>query len=144
MAKKVGDLENGKEIEEKKKGRLAYDSAELKKVNAKAVNEDGLLTVAPPDYHHRKNLPLKKEAFATEAVYIRYQSMIASQKAEFYVTKSSELTGKADRLEKFGSEVARKAATKLARAKTQMATLRQQLIDTGMSEAELDALIEDM
>ena len=144
---KVGDLAKGTEAQaevKKEKGRQDYSTAELVKTNAAAIDENGLLTVAPSDFNHRKHKPLKKEAFSSEAVYLRYQSLIAGQKSEFYATKSTELTGKADRLEKFGSEAARKAATKLQRAKKQMVTIRQQLIDSGMAEEEIDNLIKDM
>ncbi len=142
MTKKVGDLE--KQVEEKKKGRQDYDSTTLVAENAEAVNADGLLTIAPSDFHFRKHKPLRKEAFASESIYLKHQSLIATQKAEFFATKASELAGKAERLEKFGSEAARKTASKLAKAKAQMATLRQQLIDTGMAAKEIDALIENM
>ena len=140
---KVGSLneENQKEVV---KGRQDYSSAELVVANPEAVDPNGLLSVCPDDFNCRKNNPLKKEAFVSEAIYIRYQSLVASQRAEFYAKKSGELTAKADRLEKFGSEAARKAAGKLARAKTQMATLRKQLLDSGMGEEELDALIKNM
>lgn len=143
MAKKVGDLDN-QEQEEKKKGRQDFDVLAFGKEHDGAVDGEGLLTIAPSAYHYRTNKPLKKEQFASESIYIKYQSLIATQKAEFFAQKASELTGKAERLEKFGSEVARKAAGKLARAKAQMATLRQQLIDTGMAAEEIDALIENM
>ena len=144
MAKKVGDLKNDGTTEEKVKGRQDYSSTELVKTNAAAVDADGLLTVAPPDFSIKKNKPLKKEAFATEATYIRHTANVAAQRAEFFAAKSGELVAKADRLEKFGSEAARKAASKLAKAKTQMGVLRKQLLDGGMDETELDALIANM
>lgn len=143
MAKKVGDLKK-ENTEEKVKGRQDYSSANLVAANPAAVDADGLLTVGPDDYDYRTNKPLKKEAFASESIYLRYLSIVASQKASFFAKKSGELAGKADRLEKFGSEAARKAAGKLARAKAQMATLREQLLASGMGEAELDALIATM
>ena len=141
MAKKVGQM---KKEEKEEKGRKIYDSAALVAENPKAVDADGLLTIAPTDYDSRKMAPLKKEHFVSEAVYNRYQALVASQRSEFYAQRSAELNGKADRLEKFGSEVARKAAGKLARAKQQMVTLRAQLLETGMDEKELDSLIENM
>ena len=143
MAKKVGDLKKT-EVEVKEKGRTDYDNAALIAANPEAVNADGLLTIAPTDYNYRKTNPMKKEQFLSESVYLRYQALVAQQKAEFFAQKSFELVGKADRLEKFGSESTRKAATKLARAKQQMTVLRQQLLDSGMSETELDSLIQNM
>ena len=141
MAKKVGSLKKEEKVE---KGPKNYDSAELVASNPDAVDADGLLKIAPPDYNCRKNTPMKKEQFATEAIYNRYQALVAAQRAEFYAKRSTELNGKADRLEKFGSEAARKAAGKLARAKQQMAVLRTQLLESGMGEEELDSLIENM
>jgi len=143
MAKKVGALKKGEE-EVKEKGRKDYDSAALVASNPEAVDADGLLTIAPTDYNHRKNTPMKKEQFSSESVYNRYQALIATQKSEFYAQKAAELMGKADRLEKFGSEAARKVATKLARAKQQMVVLRAQLLESGMGEEELDSLIKNM
>ena len=140
---KVGDLEK-QETEKKKKGRQDYDVAGFGAANDGAVDAEGLLTISPPDFHYRKFNPLKKEAFASEATYVLHQAMLASQKSEFFALKAQELTGKAERLAKFGSEVARKAAGKLAKAKAQMAKIRQQLIDTGMSAEEIDGLIENM
>lgn len=142
MVEHVGDLNEA--TEEKKKGRQPYDTTELKASNKNAINADGLLMIAPAGFNFRLHETMKKEDFATESVYLRYQSLVASSKAEFFAEKSAELTGKADRLEKFGSESARKAATKLARAKKTMSDLRAQLVESGMSEEELDALIEDM
>jgi len=144
MGQKVGDLEKAAKKGKKEKGRQEFDVPGFGGANANTVNDDGLLLVAPSDFHFRKHKPLKKEAFATEAIYIKHQSMLATQKAEFFAQKASELAGKAERLEKFGSEAARKAASKLAKAKLQMANLRQQLIDTGMDADEIDALIENM
>lgn len=142
---KVGDInKNEAEAEEKPKGRQPYDLEALVAENAKAVDSDGMLTIVPEDYDSRKHIPLKKEDFTNEATFIRYQSLVAGQRAEFYAQRSSELAGKADRLEKFGSESARKTASKLARAKQSMAKLRTQLLESGMSEEELDALISDM
>ena len=148
MAKKVGDLkDNGKgtgtgtgKCKVKKSSRSVYDTTLL----AGATNEEGLLILAPEDFNSRKHFPLKKEQFVSESVYLKYQSLVASQKAEFYAQKAKELAGKAERLEKFGSDAARKAAEKLVRAKKQMAILRKQLEDSGMSSEELDALIETM
>ncbi len=141
MGKKVGQLEKKKE---KVKGRQDFDLAALKKADAKAVNAEGLLTVSPATFNYRTNKPLGKAAFASESVFIKYQSLVATQKSEFFAQKASELSGKADRIEKFGSESSRKAASKLAKAKTQMAKLRAQLIESGMDEKDLDALIEKM
>ncbi len=140
---KVGDL-NKVVAKEKPKGRQEYNSDALVATNPEAKNMDGLLTIVPTDYDSRKHKPLKKTDFATEAVFIRQQAFVAAQRAEWFAQRSAELVGKADRLEKFGSESARKTATRLARAKYQMADLRKQLLATGMAEAELDDLIANM
>lgn len=141
---KVGDLAAEQQTEKKQKGRQDFDVLAYQAKNTEAVNAEGLLVVAPTTYHYQKNLPLKKEQFSSESIYLKYQALVAAQKAEFYAQKSSELTGKAERLEKFGSEAARKTAAKLSRAKEQMGKLRLQLLESGMPEAELDDLIKNM
>jgi hypothetical protein len=143
MAKKVGQLE-GTEEAEVEKGRHEYDVAAQQGRDAASVDGDGLLTVVPDQFNWRKNVPMKKEQFATEATFIKYQGLVAKQKADFYLEKSNELIGRADRLEKFGSEVARKAANKLVKAKDQIKKLREQLLATGMSEDDLNTLVAGM
>lgn len=144
MAKKVGQLKKSDE-EEVVKGRQDFNIDAFKKRNAAAVDEEGCLVIIPDDkFNWRKNNPLKKEQFASEGVFIQYQGLVSQQKSEFYAAKAKELYGKAERLLKFGSEKARKAANKLVKAKDQIKKLREQLLATGMQEAELDALIAGM
>jgi hypothetical protein len=144
MVKKVGDLKNQTETEPEQKGRQDFDIKAFGKENKDAVDKDGLLAVAPPTYNYRKHKPMKKEQFATEALYIELQALICGQKAEFFTQRGKELASKAERLKKFGSEKARRAAAKLAKAKDTIKTLREQLLATGMDENELDDIIENM
>ena len=141
--KKVGDLGKG-EAEPEPKGRQDFNVKAYGKENAGTVDKDGLITVSPPAYSYRKNTPLKKEQFSSEAIYIQFQAMTCEQKAEWFAQRAKELSNKAERLLKFGSEKARRAANKLAKAKEQIKTLREQLLATGMDETELDDLIENM
>lgn len=140
---KVGTL-NEEQVEEVKKGRQDFDVEAYGATNEGAVDADGLMAIAPGDYSYRKHNTLKKDVFTTEAIFMRHQANVAAERAEFYATRSAELVGKADRLEKFGSETARKQAGKLERAKKQMDTIRQQLIDGGMAPEEIDSLIANM
>ena len=146
MAKKVGQLkaEETKQEEEKVKGRQPFDVEAYGKANAGAVDADGLLTVVPTTFAFRKNVPMKKEQFASEVIYIKYQSLVAGQKAKFFGEKAKELAGKAERLEKFGSEKARRAASKIQKAKNTITELREQLLASGMDAADLDNLIANM
>lgn len=139
----VGEVAEVDESEEKTSGRQIFDVVAYGEENEGTVDSDGLLLAVPTTYNSRKNKPLKKEAFASEATYIRYQATVAEQRSDFYAAKAVELASKAMRIEKFGSEAARKTANKLAKAKAQMAKLRATLLET-MDESELDAIFESM
>lgn len=140
----VGEVAEESEAKEKTSGRQVFDIAAYGKEVADTVDVDGLLLSVPKTYKERKNKPLKKDDFASEATYIHYQSLVFGQKAEYYATKSAEFENKAIRIEKFGSESARKTANKLAKAKAQMVKLTQTLLDTGMDQKELDDILAGM
>lgn len=150
MAKKVGDLGAGasgsiaKPTKEQKKAAKAFDIKAYGKEAEGNVNGDDEILIVPVAFNQRKNTPMKKADFASEAVFVKYQAMVAQQKSEFYAERSKELAGKADRLERFGSDDQRRKAKKLERAHEQMKVIRQQLIDGGMSEAEIDEIIATM
>ena len=147
MAKKVGDLKAGAAGTagtDKEPVSRIFDIKAFGVVTEGALDDNGLLTVAPTTFNHRKNKGLKKGDFDKEATFLEYQAMVCHQKAAFYTARGNEISAKAERLAKFGSDSARRAAGKLARAKEQMAKLRQQLLDSGMDEAELNDLIDKM
>lgn len=153
MAKKVGDLSKGASPDASTSGKLTKEQRKAaRKFDIKAygkeaegnVNADGEILIVPGSFNHRKNNPLKKADFASEAIFVKYQGLISQQKSDFYAERATELVAKAERLEKFGSDDARKQAGKLQRAVDQIAVIRQQLIDGGMDEAEVDGLIKDM
>jgi Uri superfamily endonuclease len=144
---KVGEMPDTESVDEKKKekGRAIFDIAAYGTEVADSVDADGCLTVVPTTFNIRKNKPMKKEHFATEALYIRYQAAVATQKAEHEVAKAADLIAKAERVEKFGSDESRKTANKLAKAVKSMATLRAKLIEDGDMTAEaVDDLIKNM
>lgn len=152
----VGEVGEVEAAEEKKSGRQPFDVIAYGEAVPNSVDADGLFLVVPTDvvdgegkvavvgYSERKNKPLKKENFASEATFVHYQALVAMQKSEFFAAKAIDLKSRATRIEKFGSEDARKAAHKLDKAKKQMDKLKQQLLDTGMSPEDLEAILADM
>ena len=154
VSNKVGDVAEVEGTKEKKSGRQPFDVVAFGAAIENAVDGDGLLTIVPDTvfaedgvtvtvagYDERKNKPLKKENFLTEAVYTRYCAMVSNQKSEWHAAKAVDLLAKAKRIEQFGSEDARKAANKLAKAQKQMIKLRATLKATGMTDEQLDDIL---
>ena len=149
----VGEVAEVKDATEKKSsGREPLDIAgyvlaqceERGVAKEEIIDADGFLLEVPVTYNERKHKPMKKDDFASEAIFIRWQAEQARQRADFYSAKAVDLDAKATRVEKFGSEAARKAANKLDKAMKQMEKLREQLLATGMDEAELDSIMASM
>lgn len=168
MAEKVGQRKNGKGEEKKEdKGKKPFPikgfkammpvldaegkaTEELKLQNA--VNDDGQLLAVPVEIPGKndgdapiqigfsvgKHESLKKEHFANIVVFLKYQAMVARQKADKLIKLAEEKEKKADKLEKFGDDALRKKANRLQRMREQIAKLEAQLTADGVNLEDID------
>jgi len=149
MAKKVGQ----KEQKDVKKGGIDFPVKAAKFIDendklVSAVNKDGLLIAVPKTiekdgkilyegFDTRKYNPLKKGDFADIATYLDCQAFVAREKGNRLIALADDKEKKAERIRKFGDEVTRKKAAKVARMREQLAVLEQQLTSEGIDVENL-------
>lgn len=150
-SKKVGGSKAGSKVAEKEKaGKTPMDYSNYKNAEGQSiVNEDGKLleppvriesedgTVVQAGWDPKKNKPLGKDDFATEAPFLRWKADTLRQRAERSLVMADRMDAKAERLGRFKSDKARKKAEKLARMKEQMAALEAELANEGVDAEEV-------
>lgn len=149
--KKVGGNDLPKE--EKQKGRVDFPKKTALYVDKEgnhvsAVNAEGLLITVPgkvakdnkvvyAGFDLRRHKPLKKTDFASMATFLQFQGYVARLKSELYLKIAEGQEAKADRLSKFGDEVTRKKAAKIARMREQLKALEAQLTEDGIDVKDI-------
>ena len=144
--KKVGNNVGAEKVEPKghidfPKSAAKYENKEKQIVSA--VNAEGLLIAVPKKimkddkvayagFDMRKHKPLKKTDFTSMATFLEYTAYVARLKAAFFIKIAEDREAKADRLSKFGDEITRKKAAKIARMREQLKALEDQLTADGI------------
>ena len=113
------------------------------------LNKDGKLTEVPvtvkdgdtvvyEGFNPTMHKPLKKSDFADISAFMLFQAFIIGFKAQRLQDLATKKRERALHIRKFGDEATRKKAQKYARMKDQLAKLKEQLAEEGITAEDMD------
>jgi hypothetical protein len=125
-----------------KKVRLDFNVEAALDINGHGIplDDNGKLTASPANWD-RTFKPLKKEAFASEGIYVTHRADLLELRIAKAQDTLKALRAEALRIEKFGDTETRKRVKKLQRARTAYQKLFESLKSEIGEDVDLDELL---